>query len=292
MSASLTIHRLLDEAFVGIPVTPEVQDLKEEIRTNLVARVAELTSAGADPVEAAHQAVAELGDIREVVDETSAVSAGTPPWARHRVRPAPTYVVRTVVLSLVGAAAVALVALPFFGVSVSLALPVAAVFLAAVAGGVIVADALRQETTLHYPIPAGRARGFGAATALVLAGVGTGALYWQDLPLPWLVGGAVAVVAGVALFAYLGASQTNRSKPWVVRMQAEQAELGDNFSKDPAAAARFGIYTVVIWVLAFAAFAVLGVTVGWAWSWLALLGGLALMMLILARMLFGAHPAA
>lgn len=291
MSASLTIHRLLDEAFVGIPATPEVQDLKEEMRANLVARVAELTSTGTDPADAARQAMAELGDIREVVDETSEVSAGIPAWARHRVRPAPAYVVRTVILSVVGAAALAVAALPFFDVSVAMALPLAAVLLVAVTGGVIVADALRQETTLHYPVPAARARGYGAATALVLAGAGTGALYWQDLALAWLVGGIVAVVAGVALFAYLGASQTNRSKPWVVRMQAEQPDVVDNFSKDPAAAARFGIYTVVIWLVAFATFAVLGVTVGWAWSWLALLGGLALMMLVLSRMLFGARPA-
>ena len=32
------LHRLLDEAFAGIEVTPEIQDLKEEIRGNLLAR--------------------------------------------------------------------------------------------------------------------------------------------------------------------------------------------------------------------------------------------------------------
>ena len=34
-----TIHRLLDEAFAGIPLSPEVQDLKEEVRANLLARI-------------------------------------------------------------------------------------------------------------------------------------------------------------------------------------------------------------------------------------------------------------
>ena len=33
------IHRYLDEAFAGIAMTPEIQDLKEEIRGNLAARV-------------------------------------------------------------------------------------------------------------------------------------------------------------------------------------------------------------------------------------------------------------
>ena len=40
------IHRLLDEAFAGIEMTPEVQDLKEEMRANLVARIDELEAAG------------------------------------------------------------------------------------------------------------------------------------------------------------------------------------------------------------------------------------------------------
>ena len=34
------IHRLLDEAFAGIEMTPDAQDLKEEVRANLVARTA------------------------------------------------------------------------------------------------------------------------------------------------------------------------------------------------------------------------------------------------------------
>jgi ABC-type uncharacterized transport system permease subunit len=63
-------------------------------------------------------------------------------------------------------------------------------------------------------------------------------------------------------------------------------EAGDRFTKDPAAAARFGIYTMVIFIVALAAFLTLGFTVGWAWSWLALVAGLAAMMLTLARMLF------
>ena len=41
------IHRLLDEAFQGVEMTPDAQDLKEEVRANLVARTAELEAAGA-----------------------------------------------------------------------------------------------------------------------------------------------------------------------------------------------------------------------------------------------------
>jgi hypothetical protein len=47
------IHRLLDEAFAGIEMTPDAQDLKEEVRANLVARSAELEASGKTPTDAA-----------------------------------------------------------------------------------------------------------------------------------------------------------------------------------------------------------------------------------------------
>ena len=80
------IHRLLDEAFAGIAVTPDTQDLKEEVRTNLLARVNELEAAGAAPDDAAQRAIAELGDLRELVGEDAAVlsSAPTAPTAPAR----------------------------------------------------------------------------------------------------------------------------------------------------------------------------------------------------------------
>ena len=47
------IHRLLDEAFAGIEMTPDAQDLKEEVRANLVARTAELEASGKASADAA-----------------------------------------------------------------------------------------------------------------------------------------------------------------------------------------------------------------------------------------------
>ncbi|HEY5231413.1 MAG TPA: hypothetical protein VIJ11_11070, partial [Galbitalea sp.] len=87
-----------------------------------------------------------------------------------------------------------------------------------------------------------------------------------------------------------GVTQTNRQKPWVKDLNKAYA-IGDRFSQDPAAAARFGLYTVVIWILAFAGFVVLSIVVGFAWSWLALLAGFAVFFLVLARMLFGTNSA-
>ena len=111
-------------------------------------------------------------------------------------------------------------------------------------------------------------------------------LYLRAGGLGWAIGGAVLVLVAVGLLSYLGATQTNRHKEWVVRMQESQAALGDRFTEDPTAAARFGVYTAVTWLLAIAGFVVLTLTVGWVWSWLAIVGGVVVMMLMLARMLF------
>jgi hypothetical protein len=289
-NSALDIHRLLDEAFVGIEVTPEVQDLKEEMRANLVARVEELQASGVAPGEAARRAIAELGDVRAIVDETVRAAKDAPAWQRHRVRPRPAYVVRTVLVALVGAAALAFVVLrltDLIEVGGQLVDVVAAIAVVALAGGFLVGDGLRQETTTNYPVSRGRAVGYGVATGVGLAGLGSVAGYALDRALAWPVVGAALLVSSIVIFTYLGATQTNRHKPWVVREMARHERAADRFERDPAAAARFGIYTVSIWIVALAVFLVVGFTLSWLWAPLALLGGAVVMLLTLARMLFG-----
>src|SRR3954453_15077407 len=81
---SSDIHRLLDEAFAGVAMTPELQDLKEELRGNLAARSAELQAGGKEAASAARTAVAELGDIPELI-----AGVGGRAGARRRRAPAP-----------------------------------------------------------------------------------------------------------------------------------------------------------------------------------------------------------
>ncbi|MEV0458170.1 permease prefix domain 1-containing protein [Catellatospora methionotrophica] len=281
---SLAIHRLLDEAFAGIEMTPEARDLKEEMRANLVARVAELEKSGAGSDTSAQRAMAELGDISSIVSETAAAPS-TAPWLDQRVRPRPGYVVRTLLLSLLAAAALALLAWSVLDSAARGWQPLAVAVLA-LAGGVIVADALRQETTSSYPLPTGRAAGYGTAATVALAGAGCVAAAYPRWPVGLLVTGGVLLLVAAVAFTWLGVTQTNRHKPWMVRLQREHQQIGDVFAGDPAAAARFGIYTVAIWLAAIAGFVVLTVTVGWAWSWLALVGGVLAMFVVMARSMF------
>jgi hypothetical protein len=291
-AAGGSVHRLLDEAFEGVEMTPDLQDLKEEIRANLAVRADELMVDGRSPEQAARQAFDELGDLDALIAETQGVDGAGDTGARsrladhlaRRVRPRPAFVVRTVLLCLVALAGLVVLVLDAFALpSAPLGLLVGAVAAVALPLGWVTADALRQETTSSFPLPVRRAVGFGVGVGLILAGLGVGWLVVQGVDAAWLVLAAAAVVGGIALLSYLGATKTNRHKPWVLQ---QSADFEDRFSTDPAAAARFGIYTAVLWTAAFALFIVLSFTVGWAWSWLALVVGFLVMLVILARMLF------
>ena len=305
------IHRLLDEAFAGVEMTPDAQDLKEEIRANLMARVAELESEGASSSDAAPRAIAELGAVRELLDDgrgdgaeedaaapadaTDARTGGAAHRHTHdyafvagkRVRPKPGFVVRAVVLSLIAAAALLLFAL---GATAVLAIGLGGLVglgaLVAAPLGVVTGDALLQETTTNHPLPPRRAVGFGAATFGTLAALALGAAFAVHLGATWLVVlAALLLVASIAGFAWLGATQTNRHKAWTRQLHAQMPP--NRFEQEPDTAARFGIYVAAIWLVTFAVIAVLVFTVGWWWAPLAFLGGLAIMMLVLARMMFG-----
>lgn len=292
------IHRYLDEAFAGRPMTAELQDLKEEIRSNLAARVAELQGDGATPPEAAATAIAELGDLAEIIDGETAGPATGPAnqasaFALNKVTPRSGFVIGVVLLSLAGVAALLWLFL-ILGTGEAGDNAAASAVLAGLvlwlATGAITAWSLRQETSQNYPVPLRRALGYGAASAAAMAGLtlmATVAVAGMGL----LVAGVFVLLGAVVGFIKLGISQTNRKKPWVRAVQLGFQGM-DKFSEDPVAAARFGIYTAVIWLVALAAFVLLSFTAGFAWSWLALLAGLVVFMIVLARMLFPAGDAA
>jgi len=287
------LHRLLDEAFAPYPVTPETLDLKQEVRGNLTARTSELVADGATSADAARRALAELGEVGILIGETAVeTSETTESWVaaqrRNRVRPNPAFAVRAAILAAVLAIDVLLLVLQFAGVLWPDALWQAVqIIVAILIIGWLVFDGLRQETTTNFPLSRARAFGFGGAAAILTAGLGAALQLATGPNTAWvLIAGGAAAVA-IALFTFLGVTATNRTKPWAVRLQSSSPEVGDRFEKDPAAAARFGLYTVIIWVVGITAFIVLTVTVGWAWSWLAIVATFVVFFLVLARMLFG-----
>jgi hypothetical protein len=288
------IHRLLDEAFTGVTMTPELQDLKEELRGNLAARCAELHAKGMDAANAARTAVTEL-DIPQLIAGLEAEPRATTPGAAaaelarlNRVRPKPGFVVRASILSVVLAAFALHIVVDLVTQKPADATldPQLWIIGFGVVLAALVADSLHQETSVHFAMPLRRSIRWGAAAGFLATGIGYGLLFAWHLPALGLVAaGIILALAGTMAMIALGVTQTNRLKPWALA-QNRQYEVDDRFSQDPIAAARFGIYTVIIWVLAITAFIVLSIAVGFVWSWLALVAGFVIFFLVLARMLF------
>ena len=156
----------------------------------------------------------------------------------------------------------------------------------ALVGGGLVTVSLLQETTSHYPMPLRRAAAWGAAALAGILALELGVLFAGDTDRLGLLEAAILLaVAATAALVTLGVTQTNRTKGWV-RDVATGAP--DQFTQDPATAARFGLYTGVLWLAAFGGMVAVGLTAGWLWSWVPLLAALLVEMLLLARMLFPA----
>ena len=209
---------------------------------------------------------------------------------RHRVRPQPAFVVRIAIAAVATAGGFLLAVLGATGV---LAVPVGVLILLLGIGSTgvawLVGDSLSQETTTNYPMPSARAGGFFWATLLMVFGLSVGAVVALGLLPMWIIVFPVLAVAGsIVLFAWLGATQTNRRKAWVRHTQLgiDGHPVGSRFERDPELAARFGIYTAAIWTVAFVVSVILIFTVGWWWAPLALIGGFVVMLITLARMLF------
>ncbi|WP_062387357.1 permease prefix domain 1-containing protein [Demequina iriomotensis] len=292
------IHRLLDEAFADVEMTSEARDLKEEIRANLMARTGELEGDGLSPVAAARRAIEELGPLDELLGETapSSAASGRPEpvavlHARHKVRPKPGFVVRATLLPVVAAAAATVATL--VAVNVIDGRPGAILglgLLAAAALGWVTADALAQETTTNHPMPVGRAAAWGAATFAALGAVAAGGTFAADTDTVGFaaLGGTLALAA-TGMFAWLGATQTNRHKAWVRGPATDPAHHLDRFATDEAAATRFGLSMAALWVVGLALAVALAVAVAWWWALIVLAACVAAMMLMLATMLVGSH---
>ena len=185
--------------------------------------------------------IAELGDIRALVDggadepaATLHVESASAAALRNRVRPKPAFVVRTVLLSIVSAAALVLLVLGLadvLSIGTGVLVGLAAVF--GLTLGVVTADALRQETSSSHPLPTGRAIAFGASTGVLLAGLAFTAVVIVRLDLAWIILSALLVVAAIGVLSWLGATQTNRHKPWLVEQQRAM-RTGNRFEEDPA----------------------------------------------------------
>ena len=265
------IKKYVDELFEGIYINRQLQDMKEEIRVNLLEKVNDYINAGDSETVAFEKAVANLGDMNELLDGLKKASEEKMEANLYDKPVLP----KSHISGYISGSALFL--LGFFAAGFILlqdndwftAGVVFSVFFV-LSSGVFTYFGLTQETHEMFPMERKRAFAYSGATVVMLAG---GAIslfeYLHNMMLGRaLVYLAVFVIPATILFIYLGLSEKGRSKlnvmdtEWQKNWVNKYANARNRKMKDMLSGA--------IWVFA-AAFFMLGILLGFHFAWLVFL---------------------
>lgn len=309
----------VDGLFSGYEETPGLADFKEEITSNLKAKIESLIKKGLSEEAASRKAAQELGDISALAGEISLKKRRE--VFEERYLGIQRYMGRARVLAYVLTALVlafglftalmlffagpgqrgdfAFQSLPGFASLSKLTYPQAETAslssrLTAVFGVLLIFCtgpaaaftflALTQETPARDPMPSKRALWYS---------LGSGALVFGLLLAPLTYLGAekeASLPAGIAvlipfalpaggLLAFLILTEKCRLKPW-----AQRRGRPEDFFADTAAEIRFGLYSGALWIFALALFLLIVLTAGFTLAWLVFVFATAAQCLLLALM--------
>ena len=274
----------VDRLFADYEDTPEITDFKEEIAGNLTERVKELVSKGLDQEKAFDEATAELGDITAIADEVGKKNRNKAIAQMYMSSKVP--VTKRTAAGLTGASGLLLLAvgaalITLFSEAGGSAAYYSSAVLLSVACGLYTYFGLTQETASHYAMKNSRALAYGAVclAGFLGAGLAAASFFAAGVELAVSVGiKAVFVIPAVCALIFLLVTEPKRQKPWVKSMIEREIENSMKYHSDmvnPVKAARFGVASGGLWLLAIAVFVTLGFFVGWQYAWLVFLFTLA-----------------
>jgi hypothetical protein len=287
--------------------SPALRDFKEELLSNLEARIASLKAKGLDEGAAFEKATGELGDISALADQISLkkkqeVLQDAYLGLRKYLKPGRVawYVISgawfvlgiviALVASLAGEEPSAYEAfwepykrgIQFFGVLVAFVPP---------AAGVLTFLGITQETASRNPLSP--KRGFWYALAVLVLSFGV-----ILSPLTYFAAGrrlmeALAtlipcVIPGLGVLIFLILTEKDTRKPWVRAQHEKEARVNMELFSDPVAAARFGMISGALWIFAAGLFLLLGFLAGFRISWLVFVFAVAVQLIIQGLMMKGA----
>jgi len=273
----------VDRLFADYENTPEICDFKEEIAANLKERIKELVSNGIDEEKAFERATAELGDITAIADDVGKKKRNEAIGQMYMGAKVPltkkTAAGLTVASGLL-LLSVGMMLITFFGNRESSLISYISAVLLALACGLYTYFGLTQETTAHYPMKKGRAAAYGIVCFLGVLGAGLAVVsFFLN---GWEMSKSLMLKIALLLPAICGlifllATESKRQKPWLKAMvESYVADFPASFYKhqdlvDPIKAAKFGVRSGGLWVLAIAVFITLGIIIGWQFSWIVFL---------------------
>ncbi|MDR2069504.1 MAG: permease prefix domain 1-containing protein [Spirochaetaceae bacterium] len=294
----------VDRLFSEYEETADLRDFKEELLSNLEARIASLAAKGLDAQEAFEKASGELGDISVLADQISLrkkqeIFQDAYMGMRRYLKPP-----RVAFYVIAGAwvilgAVIALVvyftreeqsALEAFwkpneriistlGVLLAFIPPSAAAF--AFLG-------VTQETVSRYPHSKKRGAWYALAAGVLSFGVLFFPLTYFATDRGLMEATATLIpcfIPGLALLIFLQLTERDYLKPWARARYEKEIRINREMWSDPVIAARFGMVTGAIWIFAAGLFFLLGFIVGFKFSWLVFIFAVAVQLAVQSMMM-------
>jgi hypothetical protein len=281
----------VDRLFAGYEDTPEIRDFKEEIVGNLKERVKELISKGLEEEKAFDKAAAELGDITAIADDVGKKKRNEAIGQMYMNAKVPLtkksaggFSIATGLLLL----GIGLALFSFFGNAGTATFYYFSVVLASAAIGLYVYFGLSRESAAHYPMKNSRASVYGIVCAFACLGAGLAVVsfMFDGFGITTALGiKMLLLLPSICALIFLLATESNRQKPWLTALVKHDMEKYIKYHTDmvnPIKAARFGVISGGLWILAIGLFLTLYLVVGWIFAWLVFVFALAVQVIMVA----------
>jgi len=280
----------VESLFADYEDTPEIVDFKEEIAANLTEHIRGLIAKGIDEEKAFAKASAELGDIMAIADEIGKKKRNEAIGQMYIKAKVP--ITKRTAGGITAASgllllAVGLAMVMFFSGSGNAAWYYISAVLLSFACGLYTYFGLTQETAAHYAMKNGRALAYGAVcwAGFLGAGLAVVTFFLDGFDMSSaLIAKTAFIIPAICAFIFLLTTEPKRHKPWLKAMVDQEIENSMRFHQDmvdPVKAAKFGVASGGLWILAIAVFITCGFIVGWQYAWLAFLFTLAIQVFML-----------
>ena len=267
----------VDRLFADYEDTPEIEDFKEEITGNLKERIKELISKGLNEEKAFDKATAELGDITVIADAVGRKKRNEAIGQMYMKAKVP--ITKKTAGGLTAASGLLLVAvglalLAFFSQTDGVFFCYISAILLSASCGLYTYYGLTQETAAHYAMIKERALAYGIVCFAAFSGAGLAVVsfLFNGFEISIALGIKIAfILPAICALIFLLVTETKRHKPWLKAMVEQEIENSIRFHQDmvdPVKAARFGVASGGLWVLAIAVFITLGIVFSWQYAWL------------------------
>jgi hypothetical protein len=315
----MNAKEFVDSLFEGYEQTEALSDFKEELMTNLNAKVENFIRKGMDMDAAFAKASAELGDVSSLADEMSLKK-------RKEVFEEVYMDITAYMPAKRVAGYVVFGILAFFGITVAFitlfatrnvefmsgtSLDLTSFFgammpflTAAVIGFTFLG--VTQETASTFPVSKKRGGWYAAAAGLIVFGLLTMPIVYfstkfannivndaLDFDLSFknletlvpVMGVIISfILPGIGILVFLVLTEKDRLKPWAKNLHNKAVEGEMAIWNDPAKASRFGMFSGAIWLFAIGIFIVLGFIIGFKFSWPVFIFATAFQLLVQGRM--------